>query len=158
MQKQVEIEKLIQRHLPQSLSKRAFSGYELYEDFDLSKITFPKNRVRRKSKNALCGKILNACFDLVLTDIIDHNIIFDFELKKDFPTFMSVKLIEGEEFKELYRKGRFPGLDFLKTNFTAPEIVFTYGNKNGEKNVPLKFFSEEIEQRMINNANNGVYN
>lgn len=158
MQKQVETENHIQGHLPQSLSRKAFSGREIYEDFDLSKITFPKNRGTRLSKNQLCGKILDACFDLVIADVIDHNTIFTFPIKKDFPTFISVKLVEGDKFKDMYKKGKFPGLDFLKTNFTAPEIRFTYGDRNGEKSVLVKFFKEETEKRIINNANNGVYN
>ncbi len=158
MQKQVETEKPTRKRLPRSLGKRDFSGSEFFEDFDLSKIKFPEDRKTKKKKRALCGKILNAFFDLAIQDVIDHNAILILPTNKNIPTYISVKPINGALFKKLYVNGRFSGLDFLKTNFTAPGLVFTYKDKNGQQNTPLTFFNEETKERIINNANNGVYN
>lgn len=133
MQKQAETEKFILKAIPRSLRSRIFRGYELYNDFNLSKIKFPEKRKASRSKKALCAKILNSCFDLIIQDIIDNNIIFNLPVSKKTPALISISPVSGDEFKAKYVAGCYPGLDFLKTNFTAPEITYTYWDKRGKQ-------------------------
>ena len=155
MQKPIETGKFIPKVIPRSLRKRAFRGSEIYDNFDLSKINFPDNRNTSKSRKALCAKILNSCFDLIIEDIIENNIIFTLPVSKKTPALISIRIITGDDFKKMYVKDLFPGLDFLKTDFTAPIITYTYWDKRGkqDRNVWLK--SVSAWTRLCTNYSNG---
>lgn len=158
MQKQVETEKHTLKRLPISLRRSEFSGGEIYDgiDFKKDKLKF-KNRNTLLRKKARCGQILDAFMDLVIEDIIENNIIFR-TLSKKQPVSISVKLITGEKFKIGCKYNNYPGLDFLKTNFAAPEITFTYWINPGETNVPVYLKKIDVRKKLYNNANNGKYN
>lgn len=126
MQKPVETGKPILKHIPQSLKSASFSGSELFDGIDLNKakIKFKKGK-RNQDKKALCGKILNAFMDMVIEDVVENNVVFKTFSEKR-PVLISVRLVEGDKFKRGCQFGKYPGLDFLKTNFTAPEVTFTF--------------------------------
>lgn len=158
MQKQAETEKPTRIVIPPSLKRRRFFGSECYENFDLSDIKFPKKVRSSRNKRAFCWKVFNYCFDLILNDLIDNNIVFDFPTPNRSPARFSVRLVDGKRFQWKYKNGQYPGLDFLKTNFTAPELVYTYWNTRGQRTKPMFVFDENTRKRIIENANNGVYN
>lgn len=156
MQKQAEIEKRIQKRIPRSLHRSNFRGSEFFEGFNLSKIQFPEKRKTSKSKRALCWKIFNDCFELIINDVIDNNIIFEFPSK--VRALIGIGWIEGDHFKTAYTHGYFPGIDFLKTNFRGPRLFLTTWDKNGEKNIPIFETKKNVLlDRMIKNANDGKY-
>lgn len=157
MQKQTETENRFRNRIP-SLSERAFRGSELFENFDMNMIKFPDKIRGTKEKHNYCWKVFNTCMDMIINDLIDENIIFYFPTQKKVPAMFSVKLLEGEKFKKAYDAGVFPGLDFLKTNFTAPQLTYTYWNIKEEKNMPIVVYDENTKARIIENANNGLYN
>lgn len=68
---------------------------------------------------------------LVIDDIIENNVTFEFPMKGDLKAELYVKTFMGEDFRVLYKLGKWAGIDFLKSEFTGYQIYFKYKTRNG---------------------------
>ena len=60
-----------------------------------------------------------------------------------------MQTIEGDDFKRLYKKGKFRGIDFLKSNFCGNQMFYNYTTS---KKLPKKkpVYVGQSLQKIIN--------
>ena len=80
----------------------------------------------------LVGMVFTYFMYLVILDIIENNITFELPLKGAAQGEFYVKAFTDDAFKNLYRAGKWKGIDFLNCDFTGYQIYFRYKTKHGD--------------------------
>lgn len=92
---------------------------------------------------------------LIILDIIENSDTFMLPLKPGVSAFIHVKAIEGEKFKESYRKGKFNGIDFVQSGFTGYQLSYTYTVRNGNRKERPIYINNKLKDKFYENINNG---
>lgn len=100
-----------------------------------------------------CSKVLLYCMYLILKDIIENNVTFMFPTEP-MESCIQVKSFSGEQFQNMYSKGKFAGIDFLSSNFTGYQLYYRYKTKAGFKEKPI-YISKNLKDKFYENINNG---
>jgi len=134
-----------------------FTAWDLYNDFNYKQIKVNKKTIIAnygvETRQELCGRVLVYLFYLIISDIIKNNITFIWKIKTR-EMMIHVKSITGENFKQMYRKGCFMGIDFLSSNFTGYQICFRYDYKSGVREKPL-YINSKLKDIFYANINDG---
>ena len=88
----------------------------------------------------LAAKIFNTGLYEILLDIINNNVTFVLPTRIGNYGEICAESITGEDFIEMYKKGSFKNIDFVKSNFTANQLFFKYrrrDNTYGKKPIYL---------------------
>lgn len=155
MQKQAGTENNTVSHL--SLATRSCLNVpDMFKRFPYEKLkTNPEILGGSYGKRKLVKDVFTSFFNMVVDDIIDNQITFEFPLYTDEHSYLNIKPITGEKFKKIYTAGSWPGLDFLKTNFTGYRMYFSYVNGGHECKDKEIVLPKVKTKRIIENANNG---
>lgn len=158
-----EIGKILEKHLNLFFkmyykNSHCISSFELFRKFNRSKIKRKYKQYLKEykadNKQQLAAKIFNYCFYLILLDIIKNNIIFALPNVFGKDSEIAMKTFEGEEFKRLYRKGKFNDVDFVLSNFKGHQIFYNYECKSGTKEKPI-YVSHNLRDQITQNTNAG---
>lgn len=118
--------------------KHAFSADELYTGLNnkLLKGRWVKNRY--KDRKQLAANIFKDCFYDILLDIIENNVTFVLPLKYGNYAEIYMKQFADEEFKRVYKYGKFNNIDFVLSQFTGNSLVYKYNTHTvGTKEKPI---------------------
>lgn len=155
MQKQAGTENSTVSHLKLA-TRSCFNINDLFKRFPFKKLkTDPKILGNKENKQKIIREVFSTFFDMVVDDIIDNQVTFEFPLYTDEHSYLNIKPITGEDFKQIYTAGSWPGLDFLKTNFTGYRMYFSYINGGNECKDKEIILPKVKTKRIIENANNG---
>lgn len=106
-----------------------FTASDLYETFNKKLVKVRQDVYEKKygvnKKQKLCASVLCYCFSLILLDIIKNNVTFVLPLFNGKEASIFVKPYTGDEFIEAKKRGAFQGIDFITTNFTGYQIVYS---------------------------------
>ena len=118
-------------------SRHTFLPEDLYEQVDPAKWGITRKFISNEGcrKRQYCGYVLVYFFYLVILDIIENNITFEFPMLGSSKAFLYAKCFSGEDFKQRYARGQFKGIDFLSSEFKGYAITFQWhrGKKIREK-------------------------
>lgn len=136
-----------------------FTSQDLFDNINFKKFGWSKNfyklfKTDRWKK--VVGKIFTYFMYQVILDIIENNITFELPLTgKSYAEFY-VKSFMDEDFKNLYRKGKWNEIEFLNLNFTGYQIYFKYKTKNRvEKEKPVYISHKNARDIFYKNINEG---
>lgn len=137
----------------------SFSQDELFENFPYNKLKINcKQCVQINGdphRNKLVKQIFRENIKLILNDIIDNNVTFELPLRGNKKCNIHMQRIQGEDFKNLRKSGKWKEIDFLKSYFTGYQLGFyMLGNRTPRtKNIYVdKYFRNKI----IENTNKGI--
>lgn len=126
--------------------KHAFSVEEIYTGLNnkLLRGRWVKNRY--KNQKLLAAKIFKDCFYEILLDIIENNVTFVLPLRYGNYAEIHMKQVADEEFKRLYKYGKFNNIDFVLSQFTGNELVYRYTTHTvGTKEKPI-YVNKELKK------------
>lgn len=162
MQKQVGIEKLTE-----NLLKLWFNmQYNTYHCFTCANLFEPVNPAKwnineklalkygARTKRDFCGWVLTYFFYLVFLDMIKNNITFEFPLFRDKSAMFYIKCFQDDEFKRLYAKGKFMGIDFIASEFKGYQIFYQWRKGSKFKEKPV-YISNNIKYWFYDKINSG---
>lgn len=106
------------------------------------------------SISAFCGQVLAYFIYLVVLDIIENNLTFEFPLTGKHRAYIYVKCYQGEELNHAIRYGAFIGIDFVKSGFKAYRLCYqrVNGNKIYNKSV---YISYNLKRWFYDKVNSG---
>lgn len=126
--------------------KHAFSIDEIYTGLNnkLLRGRWVKNRY--KDRTQLAAKIFKDCFYEILLDIIDNNVTFVLPLKYGDYAEIYMKQFSDDNFKRLYKKGKFNNIDFVLSQFTGNQLTFKYSTRTvGDREKPI-YVNKELKK------------
>lgn len=139
----------------QELTPYCFKSHELYRYFDWKSVPNRCKKYGYSTQEELISRMFRDVFHMILLDIVENNDIFVLPTKKYAEISMGV--IEGEQFKRLYRHGAFQGLDYLATDFTAYRVQFLWKGAKGYYRKTF-YFNKDWRNKIIEQSNKGTYN
>lgn len=124
-----------------------------------------KNKVKLRSKQYLgeykadtklefAAKVFIYCLYLVILDIIENNIIFVLPNNFGKQSELSMKTFSGEEFKRVYKLGKFRDVDFVMSNFKGHQIMYTYEVRSGVREKPV-YVHHKLKNLITEKTNQG---
>ena len=124
---------------------------DMYKSFDIRRKRYKKyENISRKDE---CARIFADTFFEILLDIIENNVTFVPDLPWGDYSEISMDCIEGELFKEMYRKGSFKGVDFVLSEGMVFHLAYKRKYKNGNmksKPIYLNKVLQDILNKKIN--------
>ena len=141
-------------------SSHCFTNLDLFDNLNLQSLNLPKNMFKKEHKNhkdtrkEYVASVYMYCLYLILLDIIENNVTFVLPLFGKQEACLYVKMFDGEKFRKMYSKGKFAGIDFLKSGFKGYQIYFQYTYKGGVREKPI-YVSNTLKDLFYNNINNG---
>lgn len=126
--------------------KHAFSIDEIYTGLNnkLLRGRWVKNRY--KDRTVLASKIFKDCFYEILLDIIDNNITFVLPLRYGNYAEIYMKQFSDDDFKRVYKKGKFNNIDFVLSQFTGNQLTFKYSTRTvGYREKPI-YVNKELKK------------
>ena len=103
----------------------------------------------------LAARIFNYCLELVIKDIIDNNIVFTLPNIFGKDSEIAMKVFEGEDFKILYRKGKFNDVDFITSNFRGYQIFYSFEDNHKKVREKPIYINHRFRDMITKNTNEG---
>lgn len=136
--------------------KHWFSESDLYCGLKTEVLNFNKHTSaykKYKRRHATAGCIFAACLHEILLDLIDNNVIFVAPCTTNY-TEISVDTIDGDKFKDWYKKGLFGNLDYIKSGMRGHTITY----KIKRKHSTVKCFvnlDQKMQKRLTEKSEQG---
>lgn len=128
--------------------KYAFSADELFMGLDNKLLTGQWVKNRYKDPKVLAAKIFKDCFYEILLDIIENNVTFVLPLKFGNYAEICMQQFADEDFKKLYKRGKFRKIDFVLSQFTGNQLFYKYKTKKvGVKSKPI-YVNKDLKERI----------
>lgn len=137
----------------------AFSTNDLFMNFQFKKLKITCEECKaitgNNHRDILAKKVFKENLKLVLNDIIDNNVTFWLPLTGGRKCCMKMKRIEGEDFKNLRKAGKWQEIDIVASMFSGFEIhFFMLGQRTPrEKTV---YLNKELKNKISINTNKGM--
>lgn len=97
-------------------------------------LTYKGQKLTKKEKR----EFVNKAFEIILSDIIENDTHFNLPTTGGYKASIFLNPIEGEDFKQIYKKGGFNWVDWFLTNFTAYELKFITEKNNSYKEIRFR--------------------
>lgn len=97
-------------------------------------LTYKGKKLNKQEKR----KFVNKAFEVILSDIIENDTHFNLPTTGGYKASLFLDPVEGEDFKQIYKKGGFHWVDWFLTNFTAYKLKFITEKKNSYKEIHFK--------------------
>lgn len=130
---------------------------DLYELTNPSKWGVTEPWVRSLGANSrfeYCGSVFSYFIFLVILDIIENNVTFEFPLTGWKWAKLYMKCFQGDEFKRLRAIGKFSEIDFIASEFKGYQIFFQWGNKDWFKEKPV-YVNTKLKNYIASKVNQG---
>lgn len=122
-------------------TSHCITSVELYRKFNKGKIKLTKKQFLKDykvdTKQELAAQVFTYCLYLITLDIINNNIIFALPDVFGKDSEIGMKVFEGDEFKNLYQRGKFNDVDFILSGFKGYQLFYTYELKDEIKEKPI---------------------
>ncbi len=134
-----------------------FNIDDLFYNFDYKKLNATcadcELTIGDRHRDKLAKRIFRAGLKMVLNDVIDNNVTFEFSQGKASAN-IHVKRTVGEDFKKAWRNGKWQDVDYLASNFSGNELVFemTSGNRTRTKSIHT---DKKLKNKLTKNTNEG---
>lgn len=146
------------------MNKRRYSlGYSFSTDDILYNFPYKKlsitcsecyNIIGNNHRKFLVSRIFKDSIRLVINDIIDNNATFWFPLTGNRKCNIHMRRVQGQEFQNLRKNGKWSDVDILSSSFSGYELgLFMYGNRTPRRK-PI-YISKSYKDRITLNTNLG---
>jgi hypothetical protein len=132
-----------------------FTEKDLFRGYNVEVIRDRVVQRKNKSRKELCSKIFADTFFEILLDIIKNNTTFVVPLRYGEYAEICIEPIEGDEFKEMYKKGSFKNVDYVTSQFTAYMVKYKYRLRNGRMRTKSIYLSKELNELLTKYTNEG---
>lgn len=92
---------------------------------------------------------------LVINDIIENNVTFEIPCVGKKEARIYVKCVSGDEFTELYKKGAFKGIDYIKSGFKGYQLMFQWKYNNTRLKEKPIYIDKTTKAKFYDYINNG---
>lgn len=114
-----------------------------------------KFRHKKMTRKELSAKIFADTFFEILLDIIKNNVTFVLPLNYGEYAEICIEPIEGEKFKEMYKKGSFRKVDYVLSQFTANRFKYKYRTKNNGMKEKHIYINKALDELLLKYTNEG---
>lgn len=105
-------------------------------------------------RDILVKKVFKESLKLVLNDIIENNVTFWLPLTGNRRCNIRMKRVQGDEFKNLRKGGKWKDVDIVKSMFSGYELrLFMLGKRTPR--VKTIYLNKEFRERISKHTNNG---
>lgn len=134
-----------------------FTSQDIFDTPYKKKLGINMKHVREYKQDMikeLCSQIFTYFFYLVILDIIENNVTFVLPTRGIRKSYISVRCIEGEAFRNMYRKGCFSGIDFLNSNFKGYRLMLDLNSTSGNRQKDL-YIDSKMKKMFYDKINEG---
>jgi hypothetical protein len=100
-----------------------FSASEIFHNFPINKLKMTYDDVKKiysdGDKRSLSASIFTKGMQLIIEDIIENNIYFLLPNAGSNEAYLYMNKLQGADFKNAFKKGKWRDVDFLTSNFTG---------------------------------------
>ena len=134
---------------------------ELFENFNYDGLSITDEQLlksshaKKKTRKKLVEEIFSKSFDMILEDIIEDNIQFQFPTIGSANSWLQIERVTGDDFKRAYKKGKWREVDFLKSNFTGYKVMYTMQSTKRSKRLKNIYTSARLRQKLTDYTNQG---
>lgn len=132
-----------------------FTEKDLFRGYNVDVICEKVVKRKNKSRKELCSKIFADTFFEILLDIIKNNTTFVVPLRYGEYAEICIEPIEGDEFKEMYKKGSFKNIDYVASQFTAYMVKYKYRLRDGRMKTKPIYLTKELNELLTKYTNEG---
>lgn len=136
----------------------AINGKQLFLPFDNKRIKTARKHVKElvksEHKEYLANMIFADALQMIVDDMIDNSITFDFKLAKGKVAELYIKEFSDEEFLKRRKRGLWKEIDYLATNFSGYQPMFKYQKAGYTVEKPIHLDTKR-KLKIAENANNG---
>jgi hypothetical protein len=86
-------------------------------------------------------------------DIIENNVTFVLPLKYGNYAEIYMKQFSDEEFKKLYKYGKFKNIDYVLSQFTGNELVYKYSTRTVDTKEKPIYVNKELKKLIDKHTN-----
>ena len=145
-------------NLTSSLVKYYFTTSELFEDFDIKKLSVKRKSLQHRygeSVNVrnICCRVFVYFLYLIILDIIRNNVTFIFPTKRIF--VLGIKTLEGKKLKEYIKTKKSEMYDYFGSGFILPRITLFYQKRKSEIRTREVMLNYSLTKEFFDNINNG---
>ena len=133
--------------------KHTFSTKDLFSNLKSNIIKDKWIKNNYKDYKNFATEVFTKCFYEILLDIINNNITFVLPLKFGNYAEIYMKQFSDEDFKKLYKKGKFNNIDFIQSQFTGNQITYKYNNKHVKNKEKSIYVNKDLNQLIIDYTN-----
>ena len=134
----------------------AFNLGNITEKFPKESIKIPMKELVKHGftdKRDLVEEVTSHVIELILDDIIEENIRFNFPTPKE--AYLQTEGVYGEDFIKAKRNGAFREVDPYESNFTGHNIMFNFKNNRRWLNKPV--YIDHTKKKIITDKTNSGY-
>ena len=130
----------------------------IFENFNLKKLKMSCNDCleitgNTQHRDILAEQIFKDSVKLVINDIIDHNITFQFPKVK---AWLHMSKTTGDEFVAARQNGKWMEVDFIASFWTGYQIMLTMFDKNwNPARTKLVYVDKKLQKKITDNTNKG---
>lgn len=136
----------------------AFNTSHLFMNFPYKKLKINCKQCEKingdRHRDILVKQIFRDNVNMVLNDIIDNNVTFQLPLNGYVKCDMHMARISGKDFQNLKRSGKWKDVDFLKSMFSAYQIVLNMKGKRTPRQKQV-YVGKEMRDRITKYTNEG---
>lgn len=137
----------------------AFSLDDLFDNFPYKKLDITCKECKiitgDNHRDTIVKRIFMESVRLVINDIIDNNVTFWLPLTGGKKCNIHIRRVQGEEFKNLRKAGKWKDVDILKSMFSGYQISFFMLGRRTPR-IKSVYLNKQLRDRITKNANNGV--
>lgn len=136
-----------------------FSSKELFQNFPISKLKLTKKKCIELypdgNKRDFAASIFARSLEIVVDDIIENNTQFKFPGLGRTQAYMQMNRVQGEDFKTLFKRGRWRDIDFIKSNFCGYCLQLIMQSLKRPVREKQIYLSKNKKQRITDYTNQG---
>lgn len=136
----------------------AFNIDEIFENFPYEKLLVTCSDCNIVNgdyhKDKLVKRVFKDALKLILNDIIENNVTFSLPTG-GIKSEIHVNNVEGKNFEEARKHGKWADVDFLASNFTGNQLVLEMYRKDGIKRRKPIYISKKLKDRLTELTNEG---
>ena len=137
----------------------AFSMDNLFDNFPYKKLTITCKQCKAitgdNHRDILVKRIFRESVKLVINDVVNNNVTFWLPLTGSKRCNIHMRRVQGDEFKNLRKAGKWKDVDILRSMFSGYELSFFMLGKRTPR-VKSIYLNKELRDKIIQNTNNGM--
>ena len=136
-----------------------FSASEIFHNFPINKLKMTYDDVKKiysdGDKRSLSASIFTKGMQLIIEDIIENNIYFLLPNAGSNEAYLYMNKLQGADFKNAFKKGKWRDVDFLTSNFTGYQLsLLVKSKKRPVKEKPI-YLGYKHKDRITELTNEG---
>lgn len=137
----------------------AFSLDNLFENFPYEKLQITCKQCKAitgdNHRNILVKRIFRESVKLIINDIVNNNVTFWLPLTGEKKCNIHMRRVQGNEFKNLRKAGKWKDIDILKSMFSGYQLsLFMLGKRTPR--IKSIYLDKDLRNKISQNTNNGT--